>query len=281
MFKKISSFFMIIIFSSFFLFGCFKVEQKPIVNNNGNTNDESQKDDGEETVDKEDNSNSQDNSNNGNNSNNGGASNGKPEIEKALEKYFIENSSFFINNNKKITYNGYAETGYTLENKKINKKDFIISYDGRMCDGYGEDERGPRKFSLTYNFKLDEGGTPMAYERIRNYDYMSSKKDSLNSIIKNYIVLWGSIKEGNSWEQKVVYKGKEYKAKTIMKNVNEEKYTLETTINNIDGFYKNTYKEERTYQKGKGLIAFSNSPEYDKDSGDGSDLLYGYTLTEL
>lgn len=200
---------------------------------------------------------------------------------KKLKEYFEKKKGFFINKNKEVIYNGYCEYGHKLDFNKIDEKNNLILYDGKMTDGYGEDERGQRKFTLTYNFKLDEGKTPMVYERVRNSDYLTQNKDVLNSIIKNYIVMWGDAKEGKSWEQKVVYKNKEYTAKTIMKNVSDNKYTLITTINNIEGFYKNTYKEERTYKKDKGLINFNNSPSYDVSTESSSDLLFGYSLTEL
>lgn len=200
---------------------------------------------------------------------------------KKLKEYFESKKAFFISKNEEVIYNGYCEYGHKLDFNKIDEKNNLILYDGKMTDGYGEDERGPRKFTLTYNFKLDEGKTPMVYERVRNSDYLTENKDALNSIIKNYIVMWGEIKEGKSWEQKVVYKNKEYTAKTIMKNVSDDKYTLATTINNIEGFYKNTYKEERTYKKDKGLVTFNNSPSYDVSTESSSDLLFGYSLTEL
>lgn len=198
---------------------------------------------------------------------------------KKLDLYFDDNKSFFINSNNKIIYNGYCEYGHTLEKVQINKKDYNLLYKGKMTDGYGEDERGERNFEINYNFKLDEGGNPMAYERVRNLDYMSKNKDTLNSIIKNYIVIWGNPNEGKSWEQKVIYKDKEYKAKTTMKDVSKNKYTLITTISNIEGFYKNTYKEERTYKIDKGLISFSNTPNYEVESiEDGSELIFGYNI---
>ena len=162
---------------------------------------------------------------------------------------------------------------------KIDKSNLVIKYSGKMEDGYGEDSRGERTFSLNYIFKLDEAGTPMVYERVYNNDYMSSNTDSLNSIIKNYIVMWGDPKENDTWSQKVIYNGKEYTAKTVMTDVSYTKYNLETTITDIDGFYNDTYIEKRTYDRGYGLISFENTPAID-DNETSMNLIFGYTLSK-
>ena len=166
---------------------------------------------------------------------------------------------------------------HTLSNMKIDKSNLVIKYSGKMADGYGEDSRGERTFSLNYIFKLDEAGTPMVYERVYNNDYMSSNTDSLNSIIKNYIVMWGDPKENDTWSQKVIYNEKEYTAKTVMTDVSYTKYNLETTITDIDGFYNDTYIEKRTYDRGYGLISFENTPAID-DNETSMNLIFGYTL---
>ena len=119
----------------------------------------------------------------------------------------------------------------------------------------------------------------MVYERVYNNDYMSSNTDSLNSIIKNYIVMWGDPKENDTWSQKVIYNGKEYTAKTVMTDVSYTKYNLETTITDIDGFYNDTYIEKRTYDRGYGLISFENTPAID-DNETSMNLIFGYTLSK-
>lgn len=201
------------------------------------------------------------------------------ETNSTLVNFFNSYKDYFIASQNTLTYNGYAEYGYTLSNLQVDKTNLVIKYSGEMSDGYGEDSRGKRTFSLNYIFKLDEGGTPMVYERVYNKDYMSSNTDSLNSIIKNYIVMWGDPKENDTWTQKVVYDGKEYTAKTVMTNVSYTKYDLETTISDIDGFYNDTYTEKRTYDRGYGLISFENTPSVD-DNETSMDLIFGYTLTK-
>ena len=206
-------------------------------------------------------------------------SNNNEENNSTLTSFFNSYKDYFISTKNTLTYRGYAEYGYTLSDLVVDKTNLTIKYSGIMEDGYGKDSRGERTFSLNYIFKLDEGGTPMAYERIYNNDYMSNNTDSLNSIIKNYIVMWGDPKEDDTWTQKVVYEGKDYTATTVMTDVSYTEYTLTTTIKDINGFYNNTYTEKRTYDRGYGLISFENTPSIDGDEGL-VDLIFGYTLTK-
>lgn len=197
----------------------------------------------------------------------------------ALSDFFTSYKGYFTSSKSTLNYVGYAEYGYTLNNSEVDNDNLTIKYSGEITDGYGEDSRGARTFSLNYIFKLDEKETPMVYERIYNNDYMSSNKDSLNSIIKNYIVMWGEPKENDTWTQSVTYNGKQYTAKTVMKNVSYTKYDLETTINDIDGFHNKTYIEKRTYDRGYGLISFENTPSI-KNDGESFDLIFGYKLND-
>lgn len=181
--------------------------------------------------------------------------------ENALDNYFEKNKSYFISDKQDIKYTGYAEQGFVLNYNDYNKQknEYVIDYSGKMDDGYGEDERGERKFKLEYYFHVDAKGTPMAYERIRNEDYMNPQKDNLVSIIKNYIVIWGDLENGDEWVQNVSIEGKKYTAKTIVSDVTEDSYKLNTVINDIEGYKDKRYTEQRTYEKNKGLVSLSCS----------------------
>ena len=283
--KRLIAVFVSIITLSSVLVSCTIKDEKVVYNNENNiiNNDSEDK----KNEDKQDSDKSKDedkvisNDKTQNKDGNNKTESDKGIIDKEKEKlktYFEKQQSYFISNKDKSIYNGYAETGFTLGKSNVDGKNLSIKYSGQMADGYGEDERGKRLFSLEYNFKYDEAGEPMIYQRIRNKDYLREDKDTLVSIIKNYIVMWGEPFDGDSWSQKVIFKGKEYTAKTVMSNVKDTSYTLITTINNIEGFNDKTYKEKRIYEKGLGLVAFEGTPYYIDETD--NDLLIGYSLNK-
>ncbi|WP_066874197.1 hypothetical protein [Clostridium mediterraneense] len=282
--KLIATFISIIIISSI-LMSCTVKEEKVVYNNENNIiNNDSQDKNNEDKQDSDKNKDKDEvTSNNDKIQNQDG--NNKIESDKVtidrdkekLKTYFEKQQKYFISNKDKSIYNGYAETGFTLGKSNVDSKNLSIKYSGQMTDGYGEDERGKRLFSLEYNFKYDEAGEPMIYQRIRNKDYLREDKDTLVSIIKNYIVMWGEPFDGDSWSQKVIFKGKEYTAKTVMSNVKDNSYTLTTIINDIEGFKDKTYKETRNYEKGVGLVSYEGTPYYIDETD--NDLLIGYRLS--
>ena len=282
--KLIATFISIIIISSI-LMSCTVKEEKVVYNNENNIiNNDSQDKNNEDKQDSDKNKDKDEvTSNNDKIQNQDG--NNKIESDKVtidrdkekLKTYFEKQQKYFISNKDKSIYNGYAETGFTLGKSNVDSKNLSIKYSGQMTDGYGEDERGKRLFSLEYNFKYDEAGEPMIYQRIRNKDYLKEDKDTLVSIIKNYIVMWGEPFDGDSWSQKVIFKGKEYNTKTVMSNVKDNSYTLTTIINDIEGFKDKTYKETRNYEKGVGLVSYEGTPYYIDETD--NDLLIGYRLS--
>ena len=186
----------------------------------------------------------------------------KEDVEKqsdAVKEYFENNKSYVISKNSLINYRGYSEHGFDLEFLDADEEGSVVSYKGTMSDGYGEDERGERIFKMEYYFHEDSKGEPMAYERVRNEDYMAGNKDNLVSIIKNYIIMWGNIEAGKEWTQSVSIDGIKYTAKTEIISVTSDTYSLSTIIEDIEGYKDNIYKEKRTYQKDKGLVEISCS----------------------
>ena len=186
----------------------------------------------------------------------------KEEVEAQSEKvkeYFKSNKSYVISKNNIINYRGYSEQGFDLNFLDEDEESSVVTYKGTMSDGYGEDERGERIFRMEYYFHEDAKGEPMAYERVRNEDYMAGDKEKLVSIIKNYIIMWGNIEAGKEWTQSVSIDGIKYTAKTEIVSVTSDTYSLSTIIEDIEGYKDNLYKEERTYQKDKGLVEISCS----------------------
>ena len=186
----------------------------------------------------------------------------KEDVEKqsdAVKEYFENNKSYVISKNSLINYRGYSEHGFDLNFLEADEESSVVSYKGAMSDGYGEDERGERIFKIEYYFHEDAKDEPMAYERVRNEDYMAGNKDNLVSIIKNYIIMWGNIEAGKEWTQSVSIDGIKYTAKTEIISVTSDTYSLSTIIEDIEGYKDNIYKEKRTYQKDKGLVEISCS----------------------
>ncbi|MGL4741048.1 MAG: hypothetical protein ACRC41_09605 [Sarcina sp.] len=173
-------------------------------------------------------------------------------FDESLNNYYDENKKYLLSKDNKLMYRGYQENGFELTKQNEDKEHLILNYTGRMIDGYGEDERGERTFKLEYYFHKDVKGNPIAYERIRNKDYMVENKDILISPIKNYIVLWGEMFAGKEWTQSVSMQGVKYTAETKILEYTKDMYKLETTIEQFNGT-KETYKEIRTYEVNKGL----------------------------
>ena len=283
--KKLIATFISIITISSILMSCTVKEEKVVYNNENNIINNDSQDKNNEDKQESDKNKDKDEVTSNNDKIQDQDGNNKTESDKVtinrdkekLKTYFEKQQKYFISNKDKSIYNGYAETGFTLGKSNVDSKNLSIKYSGQMTDGYGEDERGKRLFSLEYNFKYDEAGEPMIYQRIRNKDYLREDKDTLVSIIKNYIVMWGDPFDGDSWSQKVIFKGKEYTAKTVMSNVKENAYTLTTIINDIEGFKDKTYKETRNYEKGVGLVSYEGTPYYIDETD--NDLLIGYRLS--
>lgn len=160
-----------------------------------------------------------------------------------------------------LYFHGYAEYAHFLTVDKLNftPSEASIILKGSMMDGYNSEER---LLDLKY---VVNSNTVTEYISVNYED--KSKGNTLNSIIPNQTILKLPLKVENSWKQKFTYKGTEYEATTTITSVNDEdnltKCTTTTTVTNIDGYLNNTYREERTYAEGKGLISFSVSTPLD------------------
>ena len=198
------------------------------------------------------------------------------ELDKS--KTFSEYKDLLLNSSGKYQYTGYAEYGFNLSEPIVDSETASIIYNGTMSDGYGEDERGSRDFVIKYNTVVI-GKYFKIIESIDNKDYMSDSKNTLNSIIPDYIVIYNNTGVGTHWTQDFEYNDKTYTAETKVVYSDDNTYKLETVVDDIDGFYNKIYKEERTYEKGYGLTSFNNTPDY-IDGEEPIDLLFGYTLNK-
>lgn len=177
---------------------------------------------------------------------------------------------YFPTDSYERVYNGYAEYGHAITCRgSVEDKEYgslLITYDGEIRDGYGEDERGPRSFTVAYEIR--DGRVT---ENVLNLDYTVEKQDTLNSIIPGFVALDGEIARGSFWEQEFTYKGEAYTAVTTIIEAEDGMFTTDTIALGVDGF--DVYREIRRYEAGKGLTAFSSSFESDEII----DFGYGYS----
>lgn len=175
------------------------------------------------------------------------------------------------------TYQGYAEYGHTetfIETKQTEERS-IQTYQVALNDGRG---------------LKDESGNPLGYEQqvitqesqviIKTIE-PNTPYDLTPSIFNEKIVLKKPLIKGNKWEETIVYGGNEYKAISeiidLSENGGEDKYTVVTSIQNIDGFPENTYKEKRVIKEGRGVTSFSNTLPGLTDTLEG-DYTFGYGI---
>ncbi|MEJ8553475.1 hypothetical protein [Tepidibacter sp. Z1-5] len=157
-----------------------------------------------------------------------------------------------------LNYSGTAEYGQTLTlNKVTDNEDLLaLNFKGEILD-VSEGE-GPSK---------EDRGIETEYTI--NKDTVTQKQKNLTrrfsqSIIKDQVVLKLPIKAGNTWDQKVNIDGKEYTMQTKITDVskddkNKNIVKTETTIQGIEDYPENTYKEIKIFKEGKGLVEFKNT----------------------
>lgn len=185
-------------------------------------------------------------------------------------------------------YHGYAEYGHFQKLVKAVEKGniFELNFEGQMMDGIGDFES--RTFTLKY--EIDD---QCVVEYINNQDHYNQLKDAtlLNSIIPNKVVLKAPLEVGTSWFETFPYEGSDYTAKTVITRVElnqDEKMEYETltTVEGIEDYYMDTYKEIRIFTEGSGMTSFSNlfsleAVGVDYDELDQSEDLYifGFNLS--
>lgn len=184
-----------------------------------------------------------------------------------VAKYFPkENGIEFL-------YNGTAEYEQHLAVKSIvdETKKLILSMEGNVVDANNEGQKFNNK--LAYEYIIDD---------IKVTEVIKNEKPSFaQSIIKELVVLRSDIKPGHSWDQDVTVGDKTYNANTEITRVGKDDEGLEmiyttVTIENIEGYPENTYKEYRVYKEGKGIYRYDRLMNY--EGADGFE--FGYTLYE-
>lgn len=185
-------------------------------------------------------------------------------------------------------YHGYAEYGHSQQLIKAGEKGniFELNFEGQMMDGIGDFES--RTFTLKY-----EIDNQCVIEYINNQDHYNQLEDEtlLNSIIPNKVVLKAPLEVGTSWFETFPYEGRDYTAKTIITRVelNQEgrlEYETLTTVEGIEDYYMDTYKEIRIFTEGSGMTSFSNlfsleavGVDYDESEQSEDLYIFGFNLS--
>lgn len=185
------------------------------------------------------------------------------EYAKSISEYFVTDKLYH-------NYHGYAESGFEIRFDGRESADGaeIYAYKGYMNDERGS--RGDRSFYVTYTIEDNK-----VVENVDNNDYMGESENNIYSKIEDMVILSGEIKEGNSWEQTVVFDGEEKTAVTVIDSADDISFTTVTEIE-AEGYENGVYTEERTYTKGSGLTSFRNTP-YGSDKDDS--LVFGYNFS--
>lgn len=131
----------------------------------------------------------------------------------------------------------------------------IVNLSGKMIS-MNDNNLDESKLNINFSYIFDGDSVRQI---IKNPSDIHSQ-----SIIKDSKILVSPLVVDNSWSEKFSYKAKEYIASTKITNIgenNEGKKIIETetTVNNIEGFGNNTYREVKTYTEGLGLTNFTRT----------------------
>ncbi|WP_291580608.1 hypothetical protein [Clostridium sp. UBA6640] len=174
-----------------------------------------------------------------------------PTKDKVLYKFFK------LQEDTTLYYSGsleYAEE-INVSSTESNDSETIVNISGKVIpmSNEGLDES---KLNIKLSYILD-GNSVRQIIDVPN-DVHSQ------SIIKDSKILISPLVVDNTWTENFNYRSKEYTASTKIITIgkNEEGKRIiqtETTVNNIEGFGNNTYKETKTYTEGLGLTNFTRT----------------------
>jgi len=165
--------------------------------------------------------------------------------------------------NQTLRYTGYAEYGHQGILKKISagSDDAIYEFQGTYYDGAGI----PDPFTVRYYIDYVRGTVT---EKVMSNE--RTGKREINSKLHDLVVLKLPFEKNKTWSHKVHVNQKWYTVKARILEVNKDKGTIRVqyTVEGVPGYYRNTYREERTFQVGYGMISFSNLLPGDIDISD-------------
>lgn len=175
----------------------------------------------------------------------------------------IELNAYLPPLSKPLRYFGLAEYGHTgilsLVNEGQDKAEY--QFKGTFQDGTGI----PGEFVIKYIFNYQDG--TVQEKVIRN---TREKINEVNSKLHDPILIKLPLQVGNMWQQDVTFEGQKklmtakivsisYEGRTFHSQMKKAHpvMTIRYMVEDVDGYFQNTYVEERRYEKGLGMIGFS------------------------
>jgi len=179
---------------------------------------------------------------------------------------------------KQLRYFGLAEYGHIGTMTKVSESDQqgIYRFNGSYQDGSGI----PGDFTVEYIFNYVAG---TVQEKVLE-NTRSGEKD-VNSKLHDPILLKLPLDVGHTWQQEIMYEGQKknmtaqivssaYLGRTFYTQ-KEHRFpvmTVRYTVENIPGYFQNTYVEERSFQKGWGMTGYSHLMKGELDVKDETDI---------
>ena len=142
----------------------------------------------------------------------------------------------------------YTHTGRLIKLSGVDGQD-VYEYGGAMIDGKGDSH----PFTLQYFVDTDRGTVT---EKVVSTD---TDKLEVHSKLHNLVVLKFPLTADASWSHEATLDGKtvNVQAKVIAYDAEKGLVQVRYTATSADGYYNNTYREERTFEEGFGMTAFS------------------------
>ncbi len=187
--------------------------------------------------------------------------------------------------NAQLRYFGLAEYGHVgvLKELSSTSDDAIYEFQGKYQDGSGIDD----EFTVRYYIDYVKGTVT---EKVISSTRFSPPE--VNSKLHNLVILKTPFKQGTTWSHNTKINGKEYKVTAKIKEYDPATGRMKVTytVKGIPGYFQNTYIEERIFERGRGMVGFSNLmpgdiPISETDAKDSKKLeealinhMFGYSL---
>ncbi|MBM7582757.1 hypothetical protein JOD02_001626 [Caldicoprobacter guelmensis] len=197
----------------------------------------------------------------------------------------LEIDAYLPKLNTQLRYFGLAEYGHVGVLKKISSTsdNAIYEFQGKYQDGSGIND----KFTVRYYIDYVKGTVTEKVMSSTRFD-----PPEVNSKLHNLVILKTPFKQGATWSHSTRVNGKEYKVTAKIKEYDPATGRMKVTytVKGVPGYFQNTYIEERIFERGRGMVGFSNLmpgdiPISEADAKDSKKLgealinhMFGYSL---